>query len=619
MALVAGSVRVAAAQFAVGEDRKANLAAVLRAIDAAAAREADLVVLPEFCNHLSWYRDRAHALREACRLGDTFLSAVAGAAAGHRIYVKVHVTLATEAPGTALDAEGSGSDGSAGFTEVTGSDGAVGTIGPPVRDDGMRITAASLLIGPDGRLLGRADKQTLMGSENDHLDPADTVGPVLDTPLGRLGLYSCMEGVINEVCRGLALRGAQVLLNSLNSFAVDEASLHIPVRAAENKVWVVAANKVGPLIPENHLAAVASGLGIPPEALHGAGGSQIVRPDGTVAAEAPAIGEAVVVADIEPAAADDKRRPDGTDLFAARRPWLYGPVARPPRPAPPFAARRADTVTAAVLRPDGDGPNALREAVAGAAEAVARGARLLVLPELFLCPGGTAPVDTAPDEGLAATAVRDLADALTGTDALIACTLPEAGVHTGFLIGAHGPVLRMPQLHPSARHSAWATEKPAPPVTHDAPWGRVALVVGDDTLYPETFRLAALAGADTVAVCYSGAEPWERTLGLPERAAENRVNVVAAGHGEGAIHALPGDFGLWQSRDGGFTGRISHPLVTTASGPLTLAPIHPAQALRRMVSRNTDLVDGRPWRLSGALTSPDPGALTAPDSGAVPA
>ena len=42
-----------------------------------------------------------------------------------------------------------------------------------------------------------------------------------------------------ETPRGLAVRGAQLLINSLNSFAFDEASLHIPVRAPENKVFVI--------------------------------------------------------------------------------------------------------------------------------------------------------------------------------------------------------------------------------------------------------------------------------------------------------------------------------------------------------------------------------------------
>ncbi|WP_280501435.1 carbon-nitrogen hydrolase family protein, partial [Nocardia farcinica] len=262
--------RVAAAQFAAGTDAAVNLLACLRAIDAAAEAGAELVVLPEFCNHLSWYADRTHARREARRLGDDFLTAVAGRAARHRVYVKIGVSLA--------------------------------------RTDG-RTTATSLLYGPDGDLLAESDKQVLMGAENDYFDAGSSDSAVVDTPLGRLGMYACMEGVINEVTRSLAVRGAQILLNSLNSFAVDEASLHVPVRAAENKCWVVAANKVGPLLPAEHLPEIAAKLGVPADRLHGAGESQIVAPDGTVVAIAPPTGEAIVVADIDPARADDKRRP----------------------------------------------------------------------------------------------------------------------------------------------------------------------------------------------------------------------------------------------------------------------------------------------------------------------
>ncbi|MFD2352060.1 nitrilase-related carbon-nitrogen hydrolase [Nonomuraea ferruginea] len=150
-------------------------------------------------------------------------------------------------------------------------------------------------------------------------------------------MYACMEGVINEVTRGLAVRGAQILLNSLNSFATDEASLHVPVRAAENKVWVVAANKVGPLIPADRLAQVGAGLGVPVGWLHGAGESQIVAPDGTVVARAPRTGEAVVVADIDPAAADAGR----ARLLATRRPARYAAITRPPaRPHRPAGRGR---------------------------------------------------------------------------------------------------------------------------------------------------------------------------------------------------------------------------------------------------------------------------------------
>ncbi|GAA1396947.1 carbon-nitrogen hydrolase family protein [Catellatospora coxensis] len=545
--------RVAAVQLAASQDVEANLAACLRLIDEAAAQGAQLIVLPEFCNHLSYYTDRAEAHRIATRPGDPFLTAVAERARKHRAYVKINVTHA--------------------------------------HPDG-RTGGTNFMFGPDGTVLGQCDKQTLMGAENDHLDPAGEVGPVLDTPLGRLGMYACMEGVINEVARGLALRGAQVLLNSLNSFATDEASLHIPVRAAENKVWVVAANKVGPLLPEEHLPRLSAALGVPAEWLHGAGESQIVAPDGTVVAKGPRTGEAVVIADIDPSLADDKRRPDGTDIFAARRPELYSPIAAPPhgRRHAPGAA----TLPVAIVR--GDTATVVRET----ARAAAAGARLIVTTET--------------DPAL-------LAAALDGTGAHAVTATPTGPV----LVDANGQLAHQPVLHPQdpddlARTVADSPDSPvsSPQSTQDRrgegaavrvvemAWGRLVMVAGEDSIFPEVFRLAALADADVVAVPFSAVEQWELGLGLPERAAENRLNVIAAAPVEqdSAVFALSSDFTLWTAWQGPFTGRISHPVITTVpAGQVSgRADVAPAQAANRQVSRQTDLVDGRPWRLVQALT-----------------
>jgi predicted amidohydrolase len=529
-------VRVAAVQFAVGQDVSANLASCLRMIDQAAAEGADLVVLPEFCNHLSWYDDRDHARRMACRLGDPFLTAIAARAAAARLHVKINVTLA---------------------------------------QDGGRTTGTNLLFGPDGELLGRSDKQTLMGSENDHLHRGEENGPVVGTAFGTVGMYACMEGVAPEVARGLALRGAQVLLNSLNSFATDEASLHIPVRAAENRVWVVAANKVGPLLPADKLDAISAGLKVPPEWLHGAGESQIVAPDGTVVAKGPRTGEAVVVADIDPALARDKRRPDGTDRFAARRGPVYAPIGRPPGdPRPP---RAAESLPAAVARGCADVPAAL-----------ATGARLVVLPELQ---------DPA--------VVRTLRELLRGTEAVAVTSVLEDGAHAGVVVSGDGVIGRQLQLHPVERLGG-VTRHGDGVETFDLPWGRLAVVVGDDAIYPEVFRVAAIAGADVVAVPFTPAETWELDLGLPERAAENRLNIVAAAPlgSPSAFFALSPDFTLWTAWQGPFTGRISHPIVTPveAGQAVATAVLAPAQSRNKLVSRGTNLLDGRPWQLVDALT-----------------
>ena len=139
--------------------------------------------------------------------------------------------------------------------------------------------------------------------------------------------------------RYLALRGGQILCNSVNSFAPDESSLHIPVRAAENKVFVVAANKIGPLAPAELLDELSAVTNIPKQFLCGAGESQIVDPEGTVLAIASPDQEEVVFADIDPAQADHKLRPDGSGLFHLRRPGLYSPIAQDPDTQPPAPAK----------------------------------------------------------------------------------------------------------------------------------------------------------------------------------------------------------------------------------------------------------------------------------------
>ena len=564
-----GHTRVAAVQYAVTTDVDANLAVALRFVEAAAAEGAQVVVLPEFGNHVSWYVDRAHARQMAVTLDGPFVKALSEAAGAHGLWLMANCVVA--------------------------------------REDG-RTTGTNLLFSPAGELVATSDKQVLMGSERLHLDDAIGNGPIVDTPVARFGMYSCMDGVINETPRGLAVRGAQVLLNSLNSFALDEASLHIPVRAPENRVWIVAANKVGPLVPPEMLEQVSVGVGVPPERLHGAGESQVVAPDGTVVVMAPRTGEAIVVADIDVSLADDKARPDGTDVMASRRPDIYAPLGAQPhgRTAPAGAA----SVDVAVLQLAHDGEAAIADAALRVREAVVAGARLVVLPELFCFTGGVLDTSLAPAEAAhrAHVAVAALVDAVHGTDALVVTSLPgelaDGVSHDAVLIGAEGVQGRQPQLHRVQRHAHWVSAWADTVVVHQTPFGRLALVVGDDAIYPETFRLAALGEADVVALPFTALESWETATGLVERSGENRLVLVAATRptsvGTSLVCDLPHDFTLWSAHwSAPFAGVISHPDVVRADsqpGVLGLT-VHPSEAVNRLVSRGTDLVDGRPWAL----------------------
>lgn len=565
-------VRVAAVQFGAGMDVEANLATCLRMIDEAARHKPDLMVLPEFVNHASWYDDKDHCYKVSVAMDGPFLQAISAKAKEHQCVIVVNATVQ--------------------------------------RGDGI-ATGTSMMFGQEGELLAESDKQVLMGHENDFLRRAQGACTIVDLPFARVAMYACMDGVINETPRGLALRGAQILCNSLNSFARDEASLHVPVRAAENKVFVVAANKVDPLIPEFLLEPVSQQTSIPVEYLHGAGESQIVAPDGSVLAKAPLTGDAVVIAEIEVAQADDKRRPDGTDIFGARRPELYRALAA--EPGLREYEKGAESIGAAVYQPRAEGREAVEEAADAVALAARDGAQLIVLPELFCVEGGRVS-DPAAAAGLCAEAVDALAAAIrsSGADACavtsIAESVPGGYAHSAVLIGAEGVIARQRQLHRIARHAGWVTQLGESLEVIQMGWGRLALIVGDDSIFPESFRLAALQNAEVVALPMQLQEAWELRLGLLERAAENRVCLVIASRpgpqGQSAVMSLHDDFTLmtpWKERP--FDGNISTPVVTYASSEpgLTSAPIHPRRAENRFVSHRTDLVDGRPWYLLDAI------------------
>ncbi len=525
---VRNRLRVAAAQFATGTDPEENLATCLRMLDQSAAKGADLVVMPEFCNHLSVYDNADHCRSVAVSLDGRWLGALARQAAHHGIYTSLNVTVA--------------------------------------RPDG-RVTATNVMIDPQGQVCSTADKQILMGNERAHLSPGAEVAPIADTGFGPVGLYSCMDGVTFEVPRTFAVRGARLLLNSLNSFARDEAWLHIPVRAAENGVFVVAANKVGPLLPADQVPAFSRALGVPSEAFNGAGESQIVDPDGTAMAMAPHHGEAVVTADVDLSLCRPER-------LRGRRPEAYGPLAQPHTEVP--APNLAPTVATACVHGARSDPGLVKRAIDS-------GASLVVLPEL------TRPPPVIPAGTLVATSVmRD-------------------GQHLGLLVSADGIVLEQPQIHPSERHPD-ATELGHSVNLHETPFGAMTVIVGDDHRYPETMRLASIAGAHLAAVCWQPEQRWEWNLALVERSAENRISVAACappGNPMATMLVDPPADSLWNPhRSSPYDGTINTPacLRSQPDEELLIGTLHPGRAVNREVSKDTDLVAGRPWQAAAVLT-----------------
>ena len=223
-----------------------------------------------------------------------------------------------------------------------------------------------------------------------------------------------------------------------------------------------------------------------------------------------------VYADICPADADDKTRPDGTDVFRSRRPGLYRPIASDPtaQVLPPMRGA-TEMVAAVVTLADTDD---LQEACAQVATAVEQGAQLIALPPLV-----PAADDPAASAAFALEAIPALASACGDAVVTTALVVGETAAwqHCAVVVGKSGLLLQQGQVHPSNRFD-WSTPA-AGFLSVELPFGRLAVVTSDDSIYPETFRLLALAGVEVCTVPLSPLENWELETGLLERSAENRI------------------------------------------------------------------------------------------------
>jgi 5-aminopentanamidase len=178
--------------------------------------------------------------------------------------------------------------------------------------DGDSLRNAAVLVGPDG-LIGTYRKTHLpfLGVDR-FVVPGDELS-VYDTPLGRIGVEICYDLRFPEVTRTLALRGADIVAHPTNfpMAAKIQTELITLARAAENRVYLLTANRVG----KERWGEFC-------------GWSQIVDPYGRRLAEAGETEEALLVADVEIENARDKDYviPGEYELylFGHRRPELYG-------------------------------------------------------------------------------------------------------------------------------------------------------------------------------------------------------------------------------------------------------------------------------------------------------
>ncbi|MGW9213114.1 nitrilase-related carbon-nitrogen hydrolase [Embleya sp. NPDC055664] len=273
---------VACAQLALSVgDIEGNRRTALAAIERAAAAGADVIVLPELTNS-------GYVMRDAAEAAD----------------------YAEPVNGPTVT----------GWREATRRLGVIVVGGFAERDADGAIRNSAVLVDASGvRACYR--KAHLWGREGELFVPGDALPPVVQTDAGRIGVLVCYDVEFPEWVRTATLRGADLLCAPVNwPYAPRPAGerpaedVRVQANAAVNRVFVAACDRAG---PERGTSWV--------------GGSIIVDPDGFPLAGPPAEdAEHLLLARCRLTEARDKRIGAHNDVFADRRPELYGPVLEPP-------------------------------------------------------------------------------------------------------------------------------------------------------------------------------------------------------------------------------------------------------------------------------------------------
>jgi predicted amidohydrolase len=178
--------------------------------------------------------------------------------------------------------------------------------------DGDMLYNAAILVGPDG-LIGSYRKTHLPFLGVDRFVTPGNELKVYDTAIGKIGLIICYDLRFPEASRTLALAGADIVALPTNfpMAARLQCEIIAPARAAENRIYLLVANRVG----KERWGEFC-------------GRSQIVDPFGNRLAETDVETETLLVADVDLEKARDKDYvvPGEYELylFGHRRPDLYG-------------------------------------------------------------------------------------------------------------------------------------------------------------------------------------------------------------------------------------------------------------------------------------------------------
>jgi predicted amidohydrolase len=386
-------------------------------------------------------------------------------------------------------------------------------VGMALDDGAGGLVNGAALFDRDGGLTGRYAKSFLWHFDRTWFTPGHAY-PVFETDFGRVGMLVCADGRIPEIARSLVLNGAQIILDltawvsgarTTGGLSTIQREFLMPARAAENGVWVAAADK----------------FGVETDSIVYCGRSCFIDPRGTIVAELGPDEDAALVLDVP---IEDASPP------IERRPELYGALVDPTDSLPvtrtlgeSFVVSDHERRVAAVqmtMAPTGvDFLQAARRHVTRLKQ---QDTALVVFPATPSRLRGAYPHDEVLD-GLTRIAAH------TGICIAFTVWAPNADGHrTMYLVGPGGVIGKHRQSHkpPSLRFASMPLGDEVSGV-FDTPAGRTGLMIAAEGLVPEVARSLMLRGAELL-LWAADDPPLPMSVFARARAEENAVYLVCA-------------------------------------------------------------------------------------------
>jgi len=182
-------------------------------------------------------------------------------------------------------------------------------IGGVAEKSGKNIFNSAVSVSPDG-YIGTYRKAHLFFEEKLWFEPGDKGFGIYDIGICKIGVMICFDWFFPESMRVLSLMGADIICHPAN-LVLPFCQEGMKIRCLENHLFAITANRTG---------TEERGK----KSLYFTGKSQITGPDSRIIYQSGENSEEVGMANIDLKIAKNKKINVYNDIFADRRPELYG-------------------------------------------------------------------------------------------------------------------------------------------------------------------------------------------------------------------------------------------------------------------------------------------------------